>query len=175
MGAMVSTRPEVPSGQSAAARYESLIRLADSIRAQHELEALFHVLVNELSTVVPFDAIAQFDESSKKVNWHLCESCQQLSLLPSDIQIEETLAWWVFENQQAAVIADVRRETRFPYTVELLQQAGIQSACALPLSTAHRRLGSVLIASQRLDAYSEEEVRFLIPPPPTEQYVPAGW
>jgi hypothetical protein len=47
MGAMVSTRPEVPSGKSVGARYESLIRLADSIRAQHEPEALFHVLVNE--------------------------------------------------------------------------------------------------------------------------------
>jgi formate hydrogenlyase transcriptional activator len=161
MGSVVSIRLEVPPEQSAEARYESLIRLADLIRAQHEPRELFRLLVNELRPVISFDAIAQFDESSKKVNWHLCESCQQLSPPPSAVQIEETLAWWVFENQQAVVIADVRRETRFSHTVDLLKKAGIQSACALPLSTAHRRLGSLLIASRRLDAYSEEEVRFL--------------
>ncbi len=161
MGTVVSSRLEVPSDLSDGARYESLIRLAESIRTQQEPKALFGVLVNELRPVISFDAIAQFDEFSKKVNWHLCESCQQLSPPPSDIQVEETLAWWVSENQQAVVIADVRRETRFSYTVEILKKAGLQSACALPLSTAHRRLGSLLIASRRLDAYSEEEVRFL--------------
>jgi formate hydrogenlyase transcriptional activator len=160
MGSMVSTKL-VPSDQSLGARYESLIRLGDSIRAQHEPEALFHLLANELSSVIPFDAIAQCDESSKKVHWHLGESCQQHGPPPSDTQIEQTLAWWVVENQQEAVIADVQRETRFPHSVEQLKKIGLQSACALPLSTAHRRLGSLLLASQKPHAYSEEEVRFL--------------
>jgi formate hydrogenlyase transcriptional activator len=161
MGSMVSTRLEVPSDQSIEARYESLIRLADSIRAQHETKALFGVLVEELRPVIPFDAIAQYDESSKKVNWYLCESCQQQTPGPFNMRIEETLPWWVSENQQAAVIANVWQETRFSYTVEQFKKFGIQSACALPLSSAHRRLGSLLIASRRLDAYSEENVRFL--------------
>jgi formate hydrogenlyase transcriptional activator len=161
MGSMVSTRLEVPPEQSVEARYESLIRLADSIRAQHETKALFHVLVDELRPVIPFDAIAQFDESSRKVNWHLCESCTPHSPAPSDMQIEETLPWWVSENQQAAVIANVWQETRFPHTVGQFKKFGIQSACALPLSSAHRRLGSLMIASRRLEAYSEEDVRFL--------------
>ena len=39
-------------------------------------------------------------------------------------------------------------------------QAGLQSVCAFPLSTAHRRLGSLVIASVHRDAYSPEEVRF---------------
>src|ERR1700685_2085856 len=116
MGSVLSIRLEVPPEQSAEARYESLIRLADSIRTQHEPKELFRVLVNELRPVISFDAIAQFDESSKKVNWHLCESCQQLSSPLSEVQIEETLAWWVSENQQSVVIADVRREMRFSHT-----------------------------------------------------------
>ncbi len=161
MGSTVSTRREVPSDQLVGARFESLIRLANSIRAQHETKALFRVMVNELSPVIPFDAIARYDESSKKVDWHLCESCQQHDPPPSDVQIAETLPWWVSEKQQAVVIADVRQETRFSDTVEKLKKSGLQSACAIPLSTAHRRLGSLVIASQRLDAYSEEEVRFL--------------
>jgi formate hydrogenlyase transcriptional activator len=152
---------EVPSEQSVGARYESLIRLAASIRAQHDTKALFRALVNELRPVIPFDAIAQFDESSRKVNWHLCDSCPQKAPHPSEIQLEGTLPWWVAQNQQAAVIADVWRETRFSSTVEQLRENGLQSACALPLSTAHRRLGSLVIASRKLDAYSEDEVEFL--------------
>jgi formate hydrogenlyase transcriptional activator len=161
MGSMAGTILEIPRRQSVGARYESLIRLADSIRAQHETKALFSALVDELRPVIPFDAIAQFDESSKKVNWHLCESCPQAAPTPSDIPIEKTLPWWVSENQQSAVIPDTRRETRFPFTVEQLRKIGLLSACAFPLSTAHRRLGSLILASERVDAYSEEDVRFL--------------
>src|SRR3989441_12960586 len=158
---MASTRLELHAEQSVGARYESLIRLADSIRAQHETKTLFDLLVKELSAVVPFDAIAHCDEFSKKVNWHLGESCQQVGPPLPDIQNEETLATWVVENQKAAVIADVRQETRFPHSVAQLKESGFQSACALPLSTAHRRLGSLVMASQRPNAYSEGEVRFL--------------
>jgi hypothetical protein len=55
-------------------RYESLIRLADSIRAQHDPNGLFRILVRELSEVVPFDAVAQFDEAANKLNWHFSKS-----------------------------------------------------------------------------------------------------
>ncbi|HEX4275715.1 MAG TPA: sigma 54-interacting transcriptional regulator, partial [Bryobacteraceae bacterium] len=161
MGSMAGATLVAPSEKSVGARYESLIRLADSIRAQYETKALFRALVNELRPVVPFDAIAQYDESSKKVNWHLCDSCPQQAPHPLETRLEGTLPWWVAENQQAAVIADVWRETRFPSTVEQLRKNGLRSACALPLSTVHRRLGSLVIASQKLDAYNEEEVEFL--------------
>ncbi len=161
MGSMAGATLEVHSEQSVGARYESLIRLAASIRAQHDTKALFRALVNELRPVIPFDAIAQYDESARKVDWHLCDSCPRPTPHPSEIPLEGTLPWWVAENQQAAVIADVWRETRFPFTVEQLRKNGLQSACALPLSTAHRRLGSLVIASQKLGAYSAEEVEFL--------------
>src|SRR5712671_1833837 len=114
---MASTILEVPSEQSVEARYQSLIRLADSIRAQHEPNDLFRLLVNELCQVLRFDAIAQYDEFSRKVNWHLGESCQRVGPPPADIPIEETLAWWVAENQKPAVVGDIWTETRFPYTV----------------------------------------------------------
>ncbi len=161
MASIAGATHEVQSEPSVGARYESLIRLAGSIRAQHETRALFGALVNELRPVIPFDAIAQFDESSRKVNWHRCDTGPQQVPDSSEIQLEGTLPWWVAEHQQAAVIADVSREARFPSTVEQLRKKGLQSACALPLSTAHRRLGSLVIASQKLDAYSGEEVKFL--------------
>ena len=83
MGSMASTILEAPSEQSVETRYQSLIRLADSIRVQTDPRDLFRVVVNELCQVIPFDAIAQFDEFSRKVNWHLGEACQHAGPAPS--------------------------------------------------------------------------------------------
>ena len=152
----LDTRPE----NSAFTRYESLIRLSQSIRTQREPEKLFCLLVSELCKVVQFDAIAQFDEASNKIDWHLGDRCRRPDGCP-ELPKEETLAWWVYQHQQSLVIPFVDREPRFPRMMERLREYGVQSVCALPLSTAHRRLGSLLIASELPNSYSEEEVRFL--------------
>ena len=151
---------ETESDQSTAARYESLIRIAASVRAQKDPRDLFQLLLEELGQVVQFDAIAQFDESSNKVHWHMCSGCRKADYLPSDIDKEETLAAWVYRHQEPVVLASLERETRFPASIAVLREAGLQSVCAFPLSTAHRRLGSLVIASVHRNAYSTEEVRF---------------
>ena len=53
------------------------------------------------------------------------------------------------------------RDTRFPQILDRLAELGLKSACTLPLSTAHRRLGSLSFASHVEDAYSPDELRFL--------------
>jgi formate hydrogenlyase transcriptional activator len=146
--------------QSTAARYESLIRISAAVRSQKEPHDLFGLLVEELGQVLQFDAIAQYDESSTKVHWHMCPGCRKPDCPPSEINKEETLAAWVFRNQQMLTLRDLDRETRFPASTDLMRKAGLQSVCAFPLSTAHRRLGSFVIASVRRDAYTNEEIRF---------------
>src|SRR5947209_5187688 len=42
-----------------------------------------------------------------------------------------------------------------------LKTYGIQSVCALPLTTVHRRLGGLGLGSAAANAYTDEEVRFL--------------
>jgi formate hydrogenlyase transcriptional activator len=156
---------EAASEQSTAARYESLIRIAASVRAQREPSGLFAILVHELGQVLQFDAIAQYDERAKKVNWHLCPGCRKRSS-PSNDHPEsaeadqETLAAWVFRNQEAVALGNLENETRFATTIEIMREAGLQSVCAFPLSTAHRKLGSLVIASVYRNAYSREEIRF---------------
>ena len=151
---------DTESHQSTAARYESLIRIAAAVRSQKEPQNLFGLLIEELGQVIQFDAIAQYDESSNKVNWHMCSGCRKPRSLPSDIDREETLPAWVYQHQEIIALPSLERETRFPASIELLRQAGLQSVCAFPLSTAHRRLGSLVIASVHRGAYSAEEIRF---------------
>ncbi|HYZ82959.1 MAG TPA: sigma 54-interacting transcriptional regulator, partial [Bryobacteraceae bacterium] len=51
--------------------------------------------------------------------------------------------------------------TRFPLMLDRLASIGLNSACVLPMSTAHRKLGSLAFASHAEDAYLPDEQRFL--------------
>jgi len=149
------------STQSLASRYESLIRLAEAIRSHQNQRDLFQLLADELHQVVPFDAMAQCDHTGNKVYWHFSEAYDSEKFRVSDIPREESVAWWVDRTQQPVVLQVGDEETRFRATVEVLERLGLRSLCALPLSTAHSHLGSLVFSSQIADAYSPEEVRFL--------------
>jgi formate hydrogenlyase transcriptional activator len=157
---MSAAAVQAQTDRSTAQRYESLMRIADSIRAQTDSGELFSILVKELGHVVQFDAIARFDEASNKIDWYICPWCIKPRETPWETNKDETIAAWVYEHQEPLVIGSLAGETRFPSSIPSMREAGIQSICAFPLTTAHRRLGSLAIASVRRDAYTEEEVRF---------------
>jgi len=68
------------------------------------------------------------------------------------------LAW---QTQQPLVVPDVNAETRFSPEMNFLKDKGIRSYCALPLTTAEKRLGALGLGSSRVSAYSEENLPLL--------------
>jgi formate hydrogenlyase transcriptional activator len=146
-----------------ASRYEALARIADLIRSHSEEKVLFQTCASELHQVVPFDGLSWLDSSAHWVHWHFLEPYDSAFEAPAvrDIPKEETVAWWVYQNQQPVIIPSIDRETRFPLVGERLAKLGLRSLCALPLSTAHRKLGSLAFASHLDDAYSNEDQQFL--------------
>jgi formate hydrogenlyase transcriptional activator len=153
----------VAVGEGLALRYEALARIAEVIRSHPEEKDLFQTLVSELHQLVPFDGISQFDSAANRVHWHFVEPYNSAfeSRALRSIPKEETVAWWVYQNQQPLAIPFIDRETRFPHVVELVSKLGLRSLFALPLSTAHRKLGSLIFGSRIDDAYSQEEQQFL--------------
>jgi formate hydrogenlyase transcriptional activator len=145
---------------SISARYRALIRIAQAIRGHRNPKELFQLLTRELREVLPFDGIVQFDEMAHKVHWNHCTDHAHPH--PSSVVIapEDTMAWWVYHNQQPVLVRDAEGDSRFPANMAIFKQFGILSACAVPLTTAHRRLGSLAIASEAADAYSDEDVLF---------------
>src|SRR5262249_49849713 len=108
-----------------------------------------------------FDAIAQFDESANKIYWHLGPACQQPGGgCISDEETGETLPHYVYRTQETVVLGNLDGDPRFPSLTQQMRGTGLQSMGAFPLTTAHRRLGSLIIGSTRHNAYSQEEVRF---------------
>src|SRR6202043_2054161 len=116
-------------------RYESLIRLAEAIRSHRDQKDLFQFLAEELRQVVPFDALSQCDHAGNKVNWHLSEDYESRSSRFPHIPKEETVGWWVDQTQEPLVLQVGDGETRFRTTIEALNEVGLRSLCALPLST----------------------------------------
>ncbi len=144
--------------QSTPARYEALMRISNSIRACTESADLFEILVRELGKVIQFDAMAQF-ESARKIRWHFGPVCRATQRRPGE-EDGETLSAYVYRTQETIVLDDWDSDTRFPVKSIIMREAGLRSLCAVPLTTAHRRLGSLIIASVQPGAYSPEEVRF---------------
>ena len=144
------------------ARYEALFRISRTIGAHRDPAELFESLARELRSVVEFDVLycTQYDPAGAQPAFCVFETPARRIPHP-EFEPEETLTAWVYEHQKPLIIPLLERETRFPRVAALLESEGIRSLCALPLRTAHRRLGCFSIGSQQPNAYSQEEIEFL--------------
>jgi PAS domain S-box-containing protein len=160
----VSQASQSEDGTSLPARYEALSRVSRAICAYRDPAKLFHVLADELRRAVNFDFVAVFlyDQASHKIRNPVLETVHGPGFaIPADFPPEETITWWVYQHQAPMVIPSRDQETRFPLMMEVFRNYGVQSACVLPLSTAHRRLGGLSLGLQTPNGYSEEDVRYL--------------
>src|SRR5580658_10819387 len=101
------------SSNSLASRYEALARIAELIRSNPEEKVLFQTCTSELHQVVAFDGLSWFDPAAHWVQWHFLEPYDSAveALAVRDIPKEETVAWWVYQNQRPVVIPFIDRET----------------------------------------------------------------
>jgi formate hydrogenlyase transcriptional activator len=149
---------------SAAARFESLVAVSKAIGTHRDPQELFGTLVKELHRVVRFDyvGVSVRDEKSNTFHRHFVDAETKASIPPNpDLAMEESDAWWVYQNQEPMVTsleADQAPSCKFQ---EILNQYGIRSVCTLPLTTAHSKVGTLTFASKAPDIYTAEEVRFL--------------
>src|SRR5882724_4222985 len=84
--------------QSAAARYQALIRVFAAIAAQRDAGRLFALLATELRQVVSFDliGISQYDEATNKTQWRLNLSGGRSDRGITDATPEQALTQWVY-------------------------------------------------------------------------------
>ena len=146
-----------------APRYEALFRVSDCLSAHQDLPNLFRALPGQLQPVLDFDYMSIFAnaESASGACWYVPETNSSALTLAREVPIERVHVSWAFENQQPAVIADLDEETRFSGANRLLSHRGLRSACAIALTTGHRRLGMMFLGSERPGLYSEESLQFL--------------
>ncbi len=157
---------EVTDGSrlSAATRFESLVRVSNAIGTHRDPQELFGALVRELHRVVPFDYIGVSirDEKSNTFHRHSIDAETEAGIPPDpELPIEESDAWWVYQNQKPLVTSLEAQHAQFCKFQEILKKYGIRSVCTLPLTTAHSKVGTLTFASKASDIYTAEEVHFL--------------
>jgi transcriptional regulator with GAF, ATPase, and Fis domain len=147
---------------STAARYDALIRVSEALRGYHDRETLFRSLAHELRPVVWFSflGLTLYDEQTHTVQRYVLEGTSE-PLASPHVDAEDSVAYWMVQHQEPLVFPFEDGEPRFPQATAYLESHGIQSACALPLTSPRRRLGMLFHGSRERYSYDAEDLAFL--------------
>jgi formate hydrogenlyase transcriptional activator len=161
-GTVMSSTVQRAAEKALTERYEALLRVSQNLISIRSSEELFRLLARELRAVVNFYVmgVGIYDEKAHEVRLTSYGESGDPLQVPK-LAPEETFTWWVYQHQQPLIIPSLDAEIRFRAVVEMLKNRGVRSACALPLTTVHRRLGALAVGSIEADAHSSEEVSFL--------------
>src|ERR1700726_637801 len=145
-----------------AQRYGALFRISQALSGCGEPDELTRVLADQLRELISFDHLDAliFKEDSNEIEW---QGWGTEPIAFSDLPVEETSTWHVFRTQEPLHVADWNTDDTFPRAKRLLENAGVRlgSVIRVPLTTAHRRLGTLGIASRDRSAYRLQDVCFL--------------
>src|SRR6202007_1656139 len=125
---------------------------------------LFGILMDELHGVVQFDMIGVSlrEQDSDMFRNYFIDMATRSEMVPEEnLTPEETLTLRVYERQEPLLRSTDEMEPSYGRLQGLLKRLQIRSICALPLTTAHRKLGAITFCSKQADAYSPNDIRFV--------------
>ncbi|MBI3810646.1 MAG: sigma 54-interacting transcriptional regulator [Nitrospirae bacterium] len=160
----MSDTPLTDSVDALAQQYRTLLEVSESIALHRDLPSLFHDLAQRLHRVVNFEhmRLLLHDSEQNVMRLHVLET-PQAGELPAccDHPVEESPGGWVWKTQVPLVISQVEKEIRFPRVTKMMLDLGVKSFCAVPLTTAQRRLGALGFGSLEETAYDNADLEFL--------------
>ncbi len=150
--------------QSADQRYQALLAVSEAIVSHRDLSALFHELAGRLHQVARYDfvTLVLHDATSNTMRMHVLETAQAIP--PGTVLVlppEEDPAGLVWQTQQPLVTSRMEELARWPRLLEQVQPYAVESHCWLPLTTARRRLGTLVFTSKQPSAYDRADIDFL--------------
>jgi formate hydrogenlyase transcriptional activator len=160
MGALERDGQELSASQ----QYRTLLAVSEAIVSHRDLATLFHDLAGRLHLVVRFDYLAcsLHDATSNTMRVHVLETTEPIptsAFRPSSV--EENPVGIVLQTQHPLIVSNVAEESRWPQLLERAKPFGVSSLCFLPLTTARRRLGTLVFACKQVAAYDSADVDFL--------------
>lgn len=153
------------SGNLTARRYHALFAVAESIAACHDLSTLLLDLIKKMKAVTSFDAVSVllYDEKRHVLRVRIIEAPTiPPQELPVELSVEKTGAGQVWKTQQPMMITDLLEAAqRYPGGLATVHASGIRTIYMAPLTSAGRRLGLMIFASVRQDAWNDEDQKVL--------------
>ena len=158
--------PQFPASMDRSrARYETLLEVAESIAAQHQLAPLIAELSRCLKRLVSFDfvGLSLLEPADRMVRLHVLETDHPVVDLPDPFRTryEDGPTVEALRTRQPYYLPSLQAETRYPVVRELLGRYGIQSFCVVPLYTVQRDLGSLSFGATRAGSCPPEDIEFM--------------
>jgi formate hydrogenlyase transcriptional activator len=150
--------------ETVAERYQALLEVAEAISVHRDVHELFRDLARRLPRVVQvnFVSLSLHDPAENRMRLQTIQANVPADLVGGHEEpLDETPAGGVWQSQQPILVPDLADETRWPKVTGRMQEDGIRSFCAVPLTTAVRKLGAMGFASLRTHAYGVGDLEFL--------------
>ena len=145
-------------------QYRAVFAVADAIASHRDRETLFRELAARLAKVVRFEVLSLviYDPATNIMRRHILEGTQPLPP-PSEMVFDlvDDPARFVWETQQPLIASNLAQLARWPKYVEFVDRYGGRGFSFLPLTTARRRLGTLVFVSRQEGAYDDVNVHFL--------------
>jgi formate hydrogenlyase transcriptional activator len=154
--------PQPSASPSEIDHYKLIVKVVDLMVHHRSLPELFAAIAEQLRDLAAAEFTNFFlhDPTRNVMRLYVLEG-KDLVHAPIEVPFADSPAGIVWKTQQPLVVPDVNAETRFPPIVNLLQEKGIRSYCALPLTTAKKRLGVLSMGSPQVNVYSQENLGLL--------------
>jgi hypothetical protein len=136
--------------ESTARHYEAVRRISEVLVACRAPEELAKALADLLGEFLSFDHLDMmiFKENSPEFEWHAWGKGEPPPG-DEDLPADDLAKWLVYDTQEPLHIPDWNTDERFPHLKKFIAGKGIAigSVVRVPLTTPHRRLGTLGIAS----------------------------
>jgi formate hydrogenlyase transcriptional activator len=148
---------------TSAGLHRALLDVARATVSHRDLPSLLRDLVEVLHRIARFDRVALVlhDQARNVMRLHSVAAFHPTPGTLAELPIGDSPAGLAWQTQQPFVAPNVDRETRFPVVTGILRAEGMQSFCAIPLTSPLRRLGSLIFASREEDRFGPADVEFL--------------
>ena len=145
------------------ARERLLLRMTSAMTSSLDVEAVFHVTVQEIRALLQFDraSITLVDATGASMRFRALEPTEREILGRHDIiPIENSSIGRAIRDRRVVTADDLESQRTFS-DEHLLYKAGIRSYVFTPLMLQGHAIGCFNIASTRPRAYGAEDVAFL--------------
>jgi len=150
--------------ECAAERYRTLLEINNAIITNLNQKALLHAISKALRRVIPFDraAFTLYDPSRDIFRFLAIEGTVTSSHFRAGLEFGrgESISAWVFDHQRPALCHDIQKEQRYPNDRYLVAE-GLNSYCVAPLMIGGKSIGTLNLASENTNQYSEADAEFL--------------
>jgi formate hydrogenlyase transcriptional activator len=166
---MVSSAPIRHSSMTcevdaSAGKYPALTGVSHAIACHRDLSQLFDELAERLRPSLGFHylSVALHDDASQVMRLHILQSTHAGSH-PAGLELpmDASPAGEVWTSQAVHNFKSLDELRHYhPRAFQLLREHAVESFCALPLTTAHRRVGAMAFGRATPGGYSAAELEF---------------